>query len=320
MSEGSVGEVGIVEDAVASVGVVAVGVGLIGKSGEEFAFGGVGSDFLAGALEHTSEAVVASGATESVLNGGIKEHSASAFGLDAVLIGESVGGFKIAFASEIALDFLEVGITSGLLHTSFDIGVVEIGVTNPIGVAHIVGMGPEDLVEFFGVGLVHTIHQGGERPRLLIELDQAEGYAMSVVVGVPSVVTTAAFVACGVIDQAIDGLIAGDRRCSGFSGGGTRDVAGSVGSGGIGGFCVESRDVARDTCAGSRRFKTIVEGVACLGEVFSIDRGWGVLGRRGLGRRGLGGLDGGVVGGTRRGDLRGWDGGAFVIGFHGSLL
>lgn len=171
MSEGSVGKIGIVEDVVASVGVVAVCIGLVGECGEEFAFGGVGSDFLASALEHTREAVVAGGATESVLNGGIKEHSASAFGLDAVLIGESVGGFKIAFASEIALDFLEVGIASSLLHTGFDIGVVEIGVTNPIGVAHIVGMGSEDLVEFFGIGLVHTVHQGGERTRFLIELD-----------------------------------------------------------------------------------------------------------------------------------------------------
>lgn len=143
---------------------------------------------------------------------------------------------------------------------------------------------------------------------------------MSVIVGVPSVVATAAFVASGVIDQTIDGLIAGDRRSCGFGCGGARDAAGSVGGGGIGGFCVESRDVARDACAGSRRFKAVVEGVACLSEVFGIDRGWGDLGCRGLGRRGLGGLDGGVVGGARRGDLRGRDGGAFVIGFHGWLL
>ncbi len=162
LSERSVGEVGIVEDAVASIGVVSVGIGLFGECGKEFAFGSVGADFLAGALEHTRQAVVSGCAAESILDGGVKEHSASAFGLDAVLISESVGGFKVAFTGEIALNFLEVGVASSFLHAGFDIGVVEVSAAHPVGVAHIVGVGAEDLVEFFGIGLVHPIHQGGE--------------------------------------------------------------------------------------------------------------------------------------------------------------
>ncbi len=136
---------------------------------------------------------------------------------------------------------------------------------------------------------------------------------MSVVVGIPSIVSTAAFVASGVVDESVDGLIAGQCGIAcGVGGCGARDAACSGGSGWVGCFGVECGNVAGDASTGGRRIKAGVEGVACVGKAFGVDGGWGRLGRGGLC-----GLDGGVVvGGAGRGDLGWGDGWAFVFGFH----